>query len=62
MRYDEVEGLPPDQFKRLTRVKRETFTQMVSVLGASELQKKWAGRPSKLSLADPLLLTLRYWR
>lgn len=62
MRYDEVEGLPPGQFKRLTGVKRETFTQMLGVLRESEGQKKRSGRPSKLSLADQLLLTLMYWR
>ena len=62
MRYDEVEGLSPGQFKRLTGVKRETFEQMLSVLKQSEGQKKRSGRPSKLSLADQLLLTLMYWR
>ncbi len=62
MRYEEVEGLPPGQFKRLTGVRRETFEQMLSVLRASEQRKKRSGRPSKLSLGDRLLLTLMYWR
>ncbi len=62
MRYEEVEGLPPGQFKRLTGVKRETFKRMLAVLSASEQRKKRSGRPSKLSLADQLLLTLMYWR
>lgn len=62
MRYDEVEELPPEQFKRLTGVKRETFAQMLKVLKESEQRKKRSGRPSKLSLADQLLLTLMYWR
>ena len=62
MRHDEVEGLSPGQFKRLTGVKRETFEQMLSVLSASEQRKKRSGRPSKLALADQLLLTLMYWR
>jgi len=62
MRYAEVEGLPPGQFKRLTGVKRETFTKMLNVLRESAQQKKRPGRPSKLSLADQLLLTLMYWR
>jgi hypothetical protein len=61
MRYDEVEGCQR-QFKRLTGVKRETFQLMLSVLKQSEQDKKRAGRPSKLSLADQLLLTLMYWR
>lgn len=62
MRHSEVEGLPPGEFKRLTGVKRETFEQMLEVLRQSERQKKRSGRPSKLSSADQLLLTLMYWR
>ncbi|CAA9391472.1 hypothetical protein AVDCRST_MAG94-5424 [uncultured Leptolyngbya sp.] len=62
MRYEEVERLPPGQFKQLTGVKRETFVLMLAVLRQSERQKKRSGRPSKLSLADQLLLTLMYWR
>jgi hypothetical protein len=62
MRQSEVEGLPAGQFKRLTGIKRETFERMLSVLKQSEQDKKRAGRPSKLSLADQLLLTLMYWR
>jgi hypothetical protein len=62
MRYVEVERLPLGQFKRLTGVKRETFELMLSVLKQSEQQKKRSGRPSKLVLADQLLLTLMYCR
>ena len=62
MRYAEVERLPPEQFKRLTGVKRETFERMLTVLRQREQRKKRSGRPSKLSLADQLLLTLMYWR
>ena len=62
MRYDEVEGLPPGQFKRLTGVKRETFERMLAVLRQREQQKKRSGRPSKLSPAEQLWLRLMYWR
>ena len=62
MRYAEVEGLPPGEFKRLTGAKRETFERMLAVLRQSERRKKRPGRPSKLSLADQLLLSLMYWR
>lgn len=62
MRCNEIEGLPPEQFKRRTGVKLETFEEMLAVLRASDQQKKRSGRPSKLSLADQLLLTLMYWR
>lgn len=56
MRYVGVEGSPLGQFKRLTGVKRETFELMLSVLKQSEQEKKRSGRPSKLPLADRLLL------
>ena len=62
MSYDEVEQLPPGELKRLTGVKRRTFEQVLAVLEEGERQKKRSGRPSKLSLADRLLLTLMYWR
>lgn len=62
MRYNAVEALLPGEFKRLTGVKRETFERMLEVLRQSEQRKKRLGRPSKLSLADQLLLTLMYWR
>ena len=35
---------------------------MLDVLGEAERQKKKAGRTSKLSLEDKLLLALSYWR
>ena len=59
MRHSEVEGLPLGEFKRLTGVKHETFGRMLRVLEEGERQKKRSGRPSKLSLADQLLLSLR---
>lgn len=62
MRHSEVEGLSPGEFKRLTGVRRETFAQMLGVLKEGERRKKRSGRPSKLSLADQMLLTLMYWR
>lgn len=62
MRHEEVKALPPGAFKRLTGVKRETFERMLGVLKEGEQNKKRSGRPSKLSLADQLLLTLMYWR
>lgn len=54
--------MKPEEFKRLTGVKPEVFAQMVGVLRGAEEQKKKAGRSSKLSLEDRLLLALSYWR
>ena len=52
MWYDEVKALPPEQFKRLTGVRRGTFERMLGVLKQNEAQKKRLGRPSKLLPAD----------
>lgn len=62
MRYEAVKDLNPEAFKRLTGVKPEVFGQMVEVLREAEMKKRKAGRPSKLSVEDKLLLTMSYWR
>ena len=62
MRYEEVKGLAPEGFKRLTGVKPGVFGQMLEVLREAERKKRKAGRTSKLSLEDKLLLALSYWR
>ena len=59
MRYEEIKEWKEQEFKRLTGVKRETFTKMLAVL---ERELPSFGRPPKLSRADQLLMTLMYWR
>jgi hypothetical protein len=59
MNYKTIEHLKDSDFKRLTGVQRETFEQMLTVI---EKGLRDFGRPSKLSRADQLLLTLMYWR
>ena len=59
MRYEEIKDWKDADFKRLTGVKQETFKQMLAVL---ERELPNFGRPSKLSRADQLLMTLMYWR
>lgn len=59
MRYEEIKEWKEQDFKRLTGVKHETFKKMVAVL---ERELPGFGRPSKLSRADQLLMTLMYWR
>jgi hypothetical protein len=59
MRYATIQHLKPAEFKRLTGVQPDTFTQMVSVLRAAS---NTFGRPAKLSVEDQLLLTLMDWR
>ena len=59
MRYETVQTLSDEDFKRSIGVQRDTFEQMLAVVtkGLRDF-----GRPSKLSRADQLLLTLMYWR
>ena len=59
MRYETVQKLKDKDFKRLTGVQRSTFEKMLE-----EVEKGLPdfGRPSKLSRADQLLMTLMYWR
>jgi DNA-directed RNA polymerase specialized sigma subunit len=59
MRYETVQHLSDEDFKRSTGVKRSTFIKMLQVV---EQELREFGRPPKLSRADQLLLTLMYWR
>jgi hypothetical protein len=59
MRYETVQALKDEDFKRSTGVQRKTFEKMLEVV-TSGLRD--FGRPTKLSRADQLLLTLMYWR
>jgi hypothetical protein len=59
MRYETVQNLSEEDFKRSTGVKRSTFDIMRQVI---EQELGHFGRPPKLSRADQLLLTLMYWR
>ena len=59
MRYETIEHLKDTDFKRLTGVQRETFGLMLQVV---EKGLREFSRPTKLSRADQLLMTLMYWR
>ena len=59
MRYETIKQLKDTDFKRLTGVQRETFDLMLNVV---EKGLRDFGRPTKLSRADQLLMTLMYWR
>lgn len=63
MFYEKLLNLSNLAFKRLTGVKRQTFTFMVKILEAQySADHKLGGKPSKLPLEDKLLMTLEYWR
>jgi hypothetical protein len=59
MRYETVQLLKDEEFKRSTGVQRSTFEKMLVVVEAG---LRDFGRPTKLSRADQLLMTLMYWR
>jgi len=59
MNYETIKQLKDSDFKRLTGVQRETFDLMLKVI---EKGLRDFGRPTKLSRADQLLMTLMYWR
>jgi hypothetical protein len=59
MRYETVKTLKDAEFKRLTGVSRGVFEKMLAVV-VRDLRD--FGRPTKLSRADQLLMTLMYWR
>jgi len=59
MRYETIKHLKDVDFKRLTGVQRESFEKMLAVV---EKSLRDFGRPTKLSRADQLLMTLMYWR
>lgn len=65
MLYKDIEQLSPSQFKRLTGVKKEVFSQMLDCVNnhkQSQRKHPSRGAPPKLTNADKLLLMLMYYR
>ncbi|KIC73147.1 putative transposase for insertion sequence element IS702 [Neochlamydia sp. EPS4] len=63
MKFDKIEKLDDERFRRLTGVKRTTFDKMVQILQeADKVKKIKGGRKYKLSLEDMLLMALEYMR
>lgn len=63
MRYEQVQRLPDEKFRRLTGVKRSTFEKMIGILTAANQKKKSkGGRKNKLTIEDQLLCALEYIR
>jgi len=65
MLYKDVQHLVAPQFKRLTGVKKEVFSEMLDCINKHKQSKRKhpsRGRPPKLSNADKLLLLLMYYR
>jgi transposase len=63
MKYEQTKEIGDEQFRRLTGVKRPTFTRMIEILREGEKKKKAkGGRNNKLCLEDQLLIALEYIR
>lgn len=63
MRWEAINKLSLEEFRRLTGVKKKTFEEMVKLLEISRAEKKArGGRPNKLSVEETLLMALEYLR
>jgi hypothetical protein len=63
MKYEEITCLSDEQFRRLTGIKRITFSAMVEILEKEFIRKKSrGGRPNKITIPNMLLMTLEYLR
>lgn len=63
MRWEAISLLSPEEFRRLTGVKRHTFEEMVKLLDGSRAAKSArGGRRPKLSIEEVLLMALEYLR
>lgn len=62
-KYEHIKSLPPLVFKRLTGVKKDTFTAMSSIIREVENRRmSRGGKPPRLEVEDRLLMTLEYLR
>ena len=62
-KYEHIKTLPPIAFKRLTGVRKDTFTAMSSIVREAENKRmSRGGNPPHLGIEDRLLMTLEYLR
>lgn len=62
-RYKKAMKLSEKDFKQIIGVTKETYDEMALVLQAAYAKKhKRRGRHSKLTVADQLFMSLKYWR
>ena len=63
MKYNQIKELRDIEFRRLTGVRKPTFSKMVDILRQADGHKKSkGGRKNKLIIEDQLLMTLEYLR
>jgi Helix-turn-helix of DDE superfamily endonuclease len=62
-KYDKINSLPSNRFRRLTGVSKSVFQTMLTVIRAAEQKRmEKGGKPSYLNTEDKLLMTLEYLR
>ena len=62
-KYEELKKLSSEQFRRLTGIKPETFSEMVNILIEEQNSRyRKAGRKGELTIEDKLLMALEYLR
>ncbi|KJV70219.1 IS5 family transposase ISOt6 [Orientia tsutsugamushi] len=63
MKFDQIKELKDEKFRRLTRVRKGTFSKMVNILRKADgLNKSKSGCKNKLILEEQLLMVLEYLR
>ncbi|SPM45088.1 IS5 family transposase ISOt6 [Orientia tsutsugamushi] len=63
MKFDQIKELKDEKFRRLTGVRKRTFSKMVDILRKADGLKKSKGeRKNKLNLEEQLLMALEYLR
>ena len=63
MKYETLQDLSWESFRRLTGIKRFTFEEMVRILKEAQIEQKYlGGKPNPLSMEERLLMTLEYLR
>ncbi|SPR07353.1 IS5 family transposase ISOt6 [Orientia tsutsugamushi] len=63
MKFDQIKELKDEEFRRLTGVRKWTFSKMVDILRKADgLKKLRGGRKNKLNLEEQLLMVLEYLR
>lgn len=63
MKYEELEEVSEENFRRLTGVKKETFKKMIEIVKEAEKKKRAkGGRKHKVSVENRVLMGLEYWR
>lgn len=62
MNYNQIKNLPPDEFKRYCGVSPYLFDVMIITIYQALMARSKPGAPTKLCLADQLLVLLQYWR